>query len=376
MQLKTLTQEQRIEARHNAINAVKLLMPDAPRRADYDGKQITKFPNWLSHFALVMSLGMFIVAFIPSSIRLWHIGSETFADALATDNYFTLAIVGVCAVLLAEFGAVLFTLAAALLDPTPKTRKILNGSVALSAFFALAGNYEVAILRASHVSVFTVLDAFLPTFLTLSTAFVLKEVILTKVAHHHAANMAYERAMTEWDKDNGNPELHRAFKQHYQTALRDMLVKVNSSGRGATERKAYMATLDNTAWSRLVYYEIKADDWYVDDMPAVPSVPFRSDVPSVPNIPNTAPAMGFANMTTTQNHQGVNSAGTTGTTGTFGNDDLTLAQQVLDAYPDLDMSDKGWHGRIVDVTGLSKGRATTRVLNAMQHLTNQPTDKE
>lgn len=267
MQLIKLNQPQRIEAHNSAVDVVKSLAKPRPKRQDFASDAVHKYPAALVNFVVALCAGFLIVAFVPSSIRLWHIGSSTFGEAYGINSRAAMQLVGYCIVLLAEIGAVLFTLAWAVLETKLATRFILGFSIIASASIALVGNFEIGIWRAGHVTPFTWLETLLPPLMTLATSFILKEVALDRVKSYHAANVNFHMAVKAWEQEHSKPEKHPQFKAYYANAIKDMLIAVNGQGRGATERKAYMASLNDNDWSRLVAAIMRSDSWYDDNEP-------------------------------------------------------------------------------------------------------------
>lgn len=87
---------------------------------------------------------------------------------------------------------------------------------------------------------------------------------------------------------------------------------------------------------------------------------------SVPVLPNEQ--AGFARLATLNN---LKSSEPMAQKETFRTSDLELARRVIETYPDVLIDDRGWHGRISEVTGLSRGTPTTRIYQAMQYISNQ-----
>ena len=93
------------------------------------------------------------------------------------------------------------------------------------------------------------------------------------------------------------------------------------------------------------------------------NVPDGSNVPNVPAIGNMAQTsqFGFAALSSKVEP-------TERGNGTFTGNDLELARQVLTQYPEISIAERGWHTRIAETTGVAKGRATTRIYEAMKTL--------
>lgn len=255
-----LTQDQRIKARQEAGEAVQTTMGDRPKPELFKDTHISKYPDWLIKLMVALCAGLLIVAFIPSAIRLWHIGSETFGEAI--DSKQAMVLVGYCVVLLAEIGAILFTLAWAILETTRQSRAILGASIVASASIALVGNYEIGLVRAQTVTMFTWLETLLPPLLTLSTAFILKEVALDKIKHRHADNSAYNTALKDWESAYYHPEQHPDFDQLYANSLKDKFYQINAAGQGRSDRIALMNGFSDANWSAIIRGEMQADSWF------------------------------------------------------------------------------------------------------------------
>ena len=289
--IRPLTEGERITAHDLACDRVIARQGVKPHRDHFKHTQQSKYPQWLIMGVLALSALMLLAAFVPSAIRLYDIGSRTFGSAIPDET--SKQIVGLCVILLAETGAILFTLAFAVLDVNRITRAILGGAIILTAAIALVGNYQVA-LYGHEATLFTWLEALAPPILTLATAYILKEVALHSIASRHADNMAYQGALEEYQDATRNPENSPLFQASYANALRETIQQVNGKGRGRNERLAIMATLNSDHWRALVARELQADAWHTDietaTMPEVRTIaPVNFTQPAAPELAIAAP---------------------------------------------------------------------------------------
>lgn len=255
-QIQPLTQQQRVQARKQAIEVVEALAGKKPAREQFRNSTISKYPYWITGMVVGLSLIVLLTAFLLSAMRLYHIGYATFHQTLANDIASTVA--GFAIVLLSEAAAVLFTIALSVIGQSPTQKRILLASIFATAALALSGNYYVA-LDGQHFTVFGVLEAMLPPLLTLSTAYVLKELLLRVIENRHADQLAFETALAEWKRATAYPEQHPNFPQAYANELRDLLIKANRRSKGVRE---IMEQLDRTTWRLLVQRELHTESWF------------------------------------------------------------------------------------------------------------------
>ncbi|MCL4880522.1 MAG: hypothetical protein KJ064_28010 [Anaerolineae bacterium] len=204
----------------------------------------------------MLSIIVLLTAFLLSAMRLYHIGYATFYETLAHDLMSIIA--GLAIVLLSEAAAVLFTIALSVIGQTSTQRRILLASIVGTAALALSGNYYVALYE-HELTIFNVLEAMLPPLLTLSTAYVLKELLLRVIEQRHADQIAYEQALLDWQRSTANPESHPKFTQAYATELRDALIKINRRRKAS---KSAIEQLEAPQWRTLVKHELQTEDWF------------------------------------------------------------------------------------------------------------------
>jgi hypothetical protein len=272
--IKPLTQQQRLDARQKAIQVIEAMAGVKPERDHFKNTTISKYPTWITDMVVTLSLVVLLTAFLLSAIRLYHIGYETFHQTL--ENEFASIVAGFAIVLLSEAASVLFTLALSVIGQSQTQRWILLASIIGTAALALSGNYYVA-LHQQDLTVFSVREAMLPPLLTLSTAYVLKELLLSVIELRHADQQAYEVAVEEWKQATAYPEDHPDFLQAYANELRDLIIKANR--RRKTVKEA-MGTVWGFAWRELIRRELKTENWFLIEEPERKEViPEQSESP-------------------------------------------------------------------------------------------------
>lgn len=275
-----LSDEQRIEARAHARSIVIKDAGEMPDRRAFDNHTLSKYPPWMRRLIIGLCLFVLVAAFTPSAIRLYNIGSTTFAAAIQDTASATAA--GLSIVLMAEAAQVLFSLAAAVMTTTPTTKKLLYANMAGATILALVGNAQVS-LPGHWTNPFAWLEALLPPLFVLGTAYVLKEQMLSAIGERHSAEMAYQAELTAWKTATSSPERHPRYMSALANALKTMLIEQNSRGTGATRRIEMMKLLEKPHWIQLVRREIESEQWYAIDQGDI-------ELPALPELPEAAPA--------------------------------------------------------------------------------------
>lgn len=266
--LRPLTQEERQIAYQSAQDAVLRAIGPCPTREQFTHHAAHKYPPTITRLITSLCILLLIAAFLPSAIRLFVIGSDTFGQAVKSTAAKTL--VGVATVLSAETGQIVFSLALATLGATRQARRLLYVSMATATTIALVGNVQLALPGHTH-SPFAWLEAIAPPLLVLSTAYVLKEQMLDTIQQRHANEHAFQDALHTWLLTTNAPEDHTRWPQFYANALRDMLRKANA------RRKETLESVTIADWRALVYREQQADAWY--ETPATPTPALVEPIP-------------------------------------------------------------------------------------------------
>lgn len=284
--IRPLLDERRLEAYERAKTIVVKAAGKMPEPKDFQQHTEAKYPPWMNWLINGLCLLVLLAAFAPSAIRLYQIGSMTFAESIPHSA--SASVAGLSILLLSEAAMVLFSIAGVVMikgiatktedgkdTPEAKAEKNVKRLLAFSQFvatlIAVVGNGQVSL--PGHINnPFAWIEAFAPSILIYSTSAVLKAQLLTAVERRHANTRAYQMALNAWNTATSQPETDARFRPALHNALRDLLREDNGKGLGAAARKDYMAAFLLVDWQRLVKRELDADQWYVDpDAPAYPS---------------------------------------------------------------------------------------------------------
>lgn len=258
--VRPLAQEERLAAREAARAAILTISGTKPDRATFDTPNVSRYPRSITRLITALCLLLLIAAFTPSAIRLYHIGSTTFGNAI--DHLPSMEVVGIATILLAETGQIVFSLALAVLPSTRGVKVLLYSSMGIATAIALIGNIQVA-LPGHWDNPFGWLEAIAPPLLVLSTAYVLKSQMLDTIEQRHAHERAYLQAVAEWKVATAAPENHPRWSQFYANALRDALRTANKA-----RRTLNLNDLTTADWRALVWREIHTETWY--EQPELP----------------------------------------------------------------------------------------------------------
>jgi hypothetical protein len=260
-QIQPLSDEARIEAKRRAVQIVQKENGDAPSRDQFQNVTVSKYPAWVNRLIMALCAFVLIAAFVPSAIRLYAIGSQTFEQAIQDEASAIAA--GLAIVIMSETAQILFSLAAAVLNTNSSvtSRRLLFASMAAATILALVGNAQIS-LPGHWTNPFAYLEALLPPLLVLSTAYVLKEQMLMAIETRHANERAYQEALVVWQQSNASPERHPRYMGALANAMRDAIKETNGRGAGSTNRKELMANLETAHWRALVQRELATEHWY------------------------------------------------------------------------------------------------------------------
>lgn len=259
-QINPLPDETRLDAQARARAIVLKAAGEPPHRDQYQHLTASKYPIWVNRLIIALCVFVLVAAFIPSAIRLYAIGSQTFAQAISDSASATAA--GIAIVIMAETAQILFSLAAAILNNSSKTsRRLLYASMAAATILALVGNAQVS-LPGHWTNPFAYLEALLPPLLVLSTAYVLKEQMLQAIEQRHSNERAFQEALNNWKTASSQPEKHPRYMPALANALRDAIRDANSKGTGSKARQELMSQLETIHWKALVQRELIAENWY------------------------------------------------------------------------------------------------------------------
>ena len=288
--IRGLFADERLKAYQNAKDHIIAKQGEKPTRDDFSqGQVVGEWPQYVTKIMMRLTLIMLIATFTPSAIRIYQIGSQTFGDSVGHE--WSKIIAGIACVLMSEVGMIIFSLALAIM-PTSRTSKlILYSSIAISASFALIGNIQIA-MPGHWNNPFAWLEAVAPPVLTLGTSYVMKEQMLYSIRQTQKIDIKYGEFIAAYRLLVANPEDHKDFLIAYANAIRDMIKQVNSTGRGAPERKQIMMRLTNASWSKLVKKEMESDNWF-DVIPSVGKGKSDKNFTMLATLPGkTAPPQG------------------------------------------------------------------------------------
>lgn len=255
--IKPLDQYNRTKAYQAAEKALAQWIGAMPTREQFAHHARSMYPRQVTIGVTVICLFLLAASFVPSAIRLFQIGSQTFGLAIPEQG--SMIAVGVSTILLSETGQVGFMLALSVLGEQASTlaRAFLYASALASTAVALVGNLQVVspweVGRA-----FAWIEAVIPPVLVLSTSYVLKQQMLNAIRERHANEQAYQQALHAWELETSNLDRHPDFTRFYANALIDQLARFN---RSKLAREQLLALNE---YERYVLYqrELQADSWY------------------------------------------------------------------------------------------------------------------
>lgn len=248
--VNALTQEQRddayAETRERIVGA-------EPTMEAFQRNTFAKYPPSAVRTINFLANVVLIAAFVPSAIRILIAAFEAFA--FGVQSLPIALIVGVCSVLLAESGQIVFTLAAGITQERWARYGLWFGAAACTAF-ALIGNAHVAQPWMHGNFIFAWLETFLPPTLVLIAANVRKTQILHASEDRYAAKQAFDAAFTDWKRAVANAEGDASWERTLANVLRNALRSANK------QSKAVLRDLTNADWFALVMRERSAEEWW------------------------------------------------------------------------------------------------------------------
>lgn len=260
-----LSDSARIKARHTAERNIKARYP-RPERKDYTEASISRYsPQFVGRVNRGVWIAL-MASFIPSALRLFIIGASTFNDTL--DAYhlpyvLSLALsilVGVCVVIMAETGQVIFSLAFA--TSTDHKSPLWIGLI-LSTLIALTGNFYVGLWRVDRITLFICLETLAPPIVVMSLAYVQKNHVLAAEEMRHQNEATYQRAISEWDRDFRDIERHPEWRHFLARALRDVYTRTYA-------KRLSQTSIPDDGWNELVLREMNTDEWFQDGSNGIP----------------------------------------------------------------------------------------------------------
>jgi len=252
-----LTQEQRLSATERAKKAIIQSIGEKPSVLQFEGHSNDRFPPYVTKSIITLCVLALVAAFIPSAIRLYHIGSDTFNHSIT--HQISAQIVGLSVVVMAELSQLVFSLSLAVLGTSKASRRLLYFSMFTATLIALVGNVQVA-LPGHWMNPFAWLEAIAPPVLVLSLAYILKEQMLVTIEQRYETERMYQEALQGWEKQTAKPENHPNWKQFYANSIRDEFI-----GLYKRRKSVDVKSLGSGEWIEIVKREFNADQWYMPE---------------------------------------------------------------------------------------------------------------
>lgn len=288
--LRQLTDSERLDAQDTAraIVARKIgdkptyeqfeqRKPHQPERADYADHTVSRYPKRVTWLVGLLMAVVFIASAMPSLFRLFSVGRDYFSEGIVGEPV-QASIVGLATFLLAEFLVILSTLSA---------RVFFSGKAQLVFAIPVVGGLAVATVGNWTVTqphdLFGWLETIVPVGAVLFTALVGERIILESIRAGYQNEQAYkqalgnyqsqvselnqrqqnlyERAVDDWQYQVDHLEQHGSWQPAYANALKDTLIQSNGRGRGASDRREFMASLNGADWKPYILRELNADKW-------------------------------------------------------------------------------------------------------------------
>jgi hypothetical protein len=253
-------------------------LPSLPSREDYEGRQISEYPVWVSKLIAAFMGIVFVAAALPSLFRLYTVGRDYYL--MGINNEFQASIVGFSTFVLAEFLIVLSTVAMRVLFKSNLARAAFAIPIVLGMAMAFVGNWTIT----QPHDAMSWLETIAPPIAVLFTAFIGEQLILHNLKTRHAnerafqmdyralelerrqqqeaEKVAYRESLHRWQEVINKPEQSEAWLSAYANAIWQQLLIANDFGRGKSERIEYLSSLDRQSKIDLVRQQIDGANWY------------------------------------------------------------------------------------------------------------------
>lgn len=267
--LRALNDDERLSAHESARAVVLRRLGEQPRRERFASATISQYPPIVLIIVGIVLALVFVGAALPSLFRLFTAGRDYFLHGI--EDFDQAAIVGAATFLLSEFLIILSTIVARVFF-TGRERLLFAVPIALGLLMALVGNWVIQ----QPTDLFGWLETVTPPIAVLFIALVGERLILDAIATRHGREVAYQRALAEWQQRSAAPEDSEFWRAAYINALKERLIAANASGQGATARRELMNTMSPGDWRPLLLRELNADRWHesiveVEEAPAPPA---------------------------------------------------------------------------------------------------------
>lgn len=276
--INALTQAQLDAAYEQARTRIAGPQPEPqaePDKRAFLAQAISRYPRWLSILIYSLCALMLVVAFLPSAMRLYHIGQATVGQTF-TDNA-SVVVAAICIVLMAEVGQIIFSLALAVTVVRWQVVALIVGAF-ICTLIALTGNAAAVYGSASLINpddppptpageVFKFLETFAPPILVLITAQILKTQLLHAIQDKYAAEQQhaerveamrrqYAEAEKQWREAVASAHLTSDWDRTLAVAIFDALRSANAGS------KAIIRELSSEERRWLVTRERSGAEWW------------------------------------------------------------------------------------------------------------------
>lgn len=266
--VRQLTEDQRIKARQKAREQIVARYGKMPVREDFLQHGYSEYPAWLVKLSALMLLIVLMAGAGMSSYRVGRAGYDNFSEAVNSKGLAVIA--GISTALLAEFTIITSTMVGQILLKDKKLRRLLIIPISLGVLVTITGNAYITLPHLKNVAltdvraVWAILETIAPPVVNIVAAWLLKHLALASIADRRASELAYLGALDQWRQATSDPESMSGWIEAYGRALRDAIIRANARGRKAAEKRAALQGLSRESWIELVSRELEADRWFSD----------------------------------------------------------------------------------------------------------------
>lgn len=244
-----------------AKNAYLNRFGNPPKEEDYLKNSISEYPNWLRFMLVSFCVLVLVFAFILSSMRVYDIGEKTFKEGI--DHARSASVAGFSIVMLAEFSAILFTVAATVLAHSKNERKIFFSLACISISLAILGNAAVSFnhttgsLISFHFG-FKFIEAFAPSLFVFGASLGIEKIALNDIKDRRAAKTEYEKAYLEYRKNVTGFEHSPDYINMLATSIKNKIIDLNV----LPSQKKVMNSIDDSTWYVIVKRVMDSRNWF------------------------------------------------------------------------------------------------------------------
>jgi hypothetical protein len=269
--IKGLTAQQRMQARKAARELVVMEYGDKPTREQFNNNTIPRIPIWMQKIIAVMNGFAILFAFVMSAQALHEVGRQIMSKSL--DNPASIELGGIMIVALSEISVVVLSLSLVMVEDKLEKVMIWAG-IATCAAIAIGGNY----IFAAPDSTYELLIAVGPPGLVISLTWIWKRQWLHIIESRYQNELAFQSALTQWDEKRDSPEYNPRYTGYLVSELKETIIRVNSRGRGASDKKAIMNSWTDGTWRERIQNELNADGNWFENAPQKAHTDVSSDL--------------------------------------------------------------------------------------------------